>query len=37
MIKGVGLDIVWKESLILFGMFAFLMTMAVKKFKLRLA
>jgi ABC-2 type transport system permease protein len=37
MIKGVGLSVIWKESLILFGMFAFLMTMAVKKFKLRLA
>lgn len=37
MIKGVGLDQVWKETLILFAMFVFFMTMAIKKFKVRLS
>lgn len=37
MIKGVGLEVVWKETLILAGMMVFLLTMAVKRFKIRLA
>ncbi len=37
MIKGVGLETVWKETLILSGMLLFLLTMAIKKFKIRLA
>jgi ABC-2 type transport system permease protein len=37
MIKGVGLHHVWKETLVLFGMFVFFMTMAIKKFKVRLS
>jgi ABC-2 type transport system permease protein len=37
MIKGVGIKLVWKETLILFGMMAFFFTMAIKKFKIRLA
>lgn len=37
MIKGVGLQAVWKETLILAGMLAFFLTMAIKKFKIRLA
>jgi ABC-2 type transport system permease protein len=37
MIKGVGLKHVWKETLILSGMLIFFMTMAIKKFKVRLA
>ena len=37
MIKGVGLEIVWKETLILTGMMLFFLTMAIKRFKIRLA
>jgi ABC-2 type transport system permease protein len=36
MIKGVGLGAVWKETLILAGMMTFFITVAVKKFKIRL-
>jgi ABC-2 type transport system permease protein len=36
MLKGLGLQAVWKETLILFGMMLFLLTMAIKKFKIRL-
>ena len=37
MIKGLGLQAVWKETVILGGMMLFLLTMAIKKFKIRLA
>lgn len=37
MIKGVGLHHVWKETLVLFGMFVFFMALAIKKFKVRLS
>lgn len=37
MIKGLGLNAIWKETLILGGMMLFLLTMAIKKFKIRLA
>lgn len=37
MIKGVGLESIWKETLILAGMMFFLLAMAIKKFKIRLA
>lgn len=37
MIKGVGFHHIWKETLILFGMFVFFMTLAIKKFKVRLS
>lgn len=37
MIKGLGIQAVWKETLILAGMMVFLLTMAIKKFKIRLA
>ena len=37
MIKGVGLNMIWKETLILAGMMLFFLTMAVKRFKIRLA
>jgi ABC-2 type transport system permease protein len=37
MIKGVGIQVVWKETLILIGMCGFFLTMAIKKFKIRLA
>lgn len=37
MIKGVGLEAVWKETLILGGMMVFFLTMAIKRFKIRLA
>ena len=36
MIKGVGLEHVWKETLILAGMMIFLLTVSIKKFKTRL-
>ena len=36
MIKGIGFAGVWKQTLILFGMTLFLLTLAVKKFKIRL-
>ena len=37
MIKGLGLQGIWKETLILGGMVIFFLTMAIKKFKIRLA
>ena len=37
MIKGLGLKGVWKETLILAGMMTFFLTMAIKRFKIRLA
>ncbi|HEX5149952.1 MAG TPA: ABC transporter permease [Parafilimonas sp.] len=36
MIKGLGISSVWKQTLILTGMTLFLITLAVKKFKIRL-
>jgi ABC-2 type transport system permease protein len=37
MIKGVGLAEIWKETLVLTGMTLFLLMMAIRKFKIRLA
>ncbi|MFD2247457.1 ABC transporter permease [Pontibacter ruber] len=37
MIKGVGLEAVWKETLVLFGMMVFFLIMSIRKFKIRLA
>ncbi len=37
MIKGVGIKDVWKETLILTGMMVFFLTVAVRRFKIRLA
>ena len=37
MIKGLGLKDIWKETLILTGMMTFFLSMAIKKFKIRLA
>jgi len=37
MIKGLGFTAIWKETLILFGMTAFLLIMSLKLFKIRLA
>jgi ABC-2 type transport system permease protein len=37
MIKGLGLKDIWKETLILTGMMTFFLTMAIRKFKIRLA
>jgi ABC-2 type transport system permease protein len=36
MIKGLGFEGVWKQTLVLIGMTLFLLTLAVKKFKIRL-
>ncbi len=36
MLKGVGLQFIWKETLILLGMTLFFMTLSVKKYKIRL-
>jgi len=36
MIKGLGISGVWKETLILVGMMTFFLTMAIKRFKIRL-
>lgn len=36
-IKGLGLKDIWKETLVLLGMTVFFLTMAIKKFKIRLA
>ncbi|MGA9212209.1 ABC transporter permease [Kaistella sp.] len=36
MIKGTGLEVVWKQVLVLFGMMMVLFVVAVKKFKIRL-
>jgi ABC-2 type transport system permease protein len=37
MIKGTGLQTIWKETLILTGMMLFLLSLAIKNFKIRLA
>lgn len=37
MIKGLGINGVWKETLILFGMVIFFLTLAIRRFKIRLA
>jgi len=37
MIKGVGLHAVWKETLILAGMFVLFLGLAIQNFKIRLA
>lgn len=37
MIKGMGFESIWKETLILAGMMLFLLMLAIKKFKIRLA
>jgi ABC-2 type transport system permease protein len=37
MIKGLGLESIWKETLVLTGMMLFFLTLAIKKFKIRLA
>jgi ABC-2 type transport system permease protein len=37
MIKGLGLAAIWKETLILGGMMLFFLTMAIRRFKIRLA
>ncbi|HEY0680546.1 MAG TPA: ABC transporter permease [Chitinophagaceae bacterium] len=37
MIKGTGLEAVWKETLVLAGMMVFLLALSIKKFKIRLA
>ncbi len=36
MLKGVGLEYIWKETLILLGMTIFFMALSVKKYKIRL-
>ena len=36
MIKGTGLEVIWKHVLVLIGMMVFLFGVAVKKFKIRL-
>jgi ABC-2 type transport system permease protein len=36
MLKGIGVQILWKETLILFGMIAFFIALSVRKFKIRL-
>jgi len=36
MIKGSGIGIIWKETLILIGMTIFFLVMSIKKFKVRL-
>jgi ABC-2 type transport system permease protein len=37
MIKGAGLMVIWKETLILVGMMLFFLTLSLRKFKIRLA
>jgi ABC-2 type transport system permease protein len=37
MIKGVGLHVIWKETLVLVGMMTFFLAISLKKFKIRLA
>ena len=37
MIKGTGLHVIWKETLILVGMMLFFLTLSLRKFKIRLA
>jgi ABC-2 type transport system permease protein len=36
MLKGLGFSYIWKEFLVLFGMIIFILTLAMKKFKIRL-
>jgi len=36
MLKGVGITILWKETLILFGMMVFFLVLSIKKYKIRL-
>jgi len=36
MLKGVGITIIWKETLILFGMMVFFLVLSIKKYKIRL-
>jgi ABC-2 type transport system permease protein len=36
MLKGVGLQFIWKETLILLGMTVFFIALSVKKYKIRL-
>jgi ABC-2 type transport system permease protein len=36
MLKGVGISLIWKETLILIGMTLFFMGLSVKKYKIRL-
>jgi ABC-2 type transport system permease protein len=36
MIKGTGLEVIWKHVLVLLGMMVVLFVLAVKKFKIRL-
>ncbi|QOW08990.1 ABC transporter permease [Kaistella flava (ex Peng et al. 2021)] len=36
MIKGTGIEVIWKQIVVLFGMMAILFVIAVKKFKIRL-
>jgi ABC-2 type transport system permease protein len=37
MLKGTGLQTIWKETLILAGMMFFFLGLAIKNFKIRLA
>lgn len=37
MVKGLGFEYVWKETLVLLGITVFFLTIAIKKFKIRLA
>ena len=37
MIKGLGIQFIWKETLILVGMTLFLLALSIKNFKIRLA
>jgi ABC-2 type transport system permease protein len=37
MIKGLGIEMIWKETLVLIGMTVFLLALSIKKFKIRLA
>ncbi len=37
MIKGVGFNAIWKETLVLTGMMFFFLAMAIRNFKIRLA
>ncbi len=36
MLKGVGIAVLWKETLILFGMTLFFIVLSIKKYKIRL-
>ncbi|HQV37030.1 MAG TPA: ABC transporter permease, partial [Flavobacterium sp.] len=36
LLKGVGLNVLWKETLILVGMTAFFIVLSIKKYKIRL-